>query len=331
MIFILACVANKPNIDTSAPLTSEPSGQHDTGTPEPGMDLDGDGYPSWTGAPAQAIADCNDSDDSVTPESVRWIPAGPFTRGHNERLETSPARQITLSSYCLDRLEVSNQQFADFLDHLRQDGLENQLDDGRPLYDFEDADDPFPPTIAQHSDGHYYAVSGYEDHPVTEVWQWAARAYCQWKGGDLPTEAQWEKAARGEGPQAYPWGDDPPTCELANFGTLEESCYGGTLPTGSLPDGSSPYGLLDMAGNVSEWVLDWFSTSYYSTSEDVNPTGPSQPEEISDQQGNIRTPIVARSGNHSTGPGNMQVFFRQAEPHDATSNGLGFRCAYALD
>ena len=119
MIFVLACVANKQNIDTSAPLTSEPLEQHDTGATEHEVDLDGDGYPSWIGAPEQAIADCNDSDDRITPNSVRWIPAGPFTRGNDERLETSPARQITLSSYCIDRLEVSNQQFADFLNVCR--------------------------------------------------------------------------------------------------------------------------------------------------------------------------------------------------------------------
>ena len=155
-------------------------------------------------------------------------------------------------------------------------------------------------------------MSGYEDHPVTEVWQWAARAYCQWKGGDLPTEAQWEKAARGEGPQAYPWGDDPPTCELANFGTLEESCYGGTLPTGSLPDGSSPYGLLDKAGNVSEWVLDWFSTAITPR---VRMSTPLDPLSQRDQRstGQYSDTIVAFE---IIQPALKHVdLFRQAEPH----------------
>lgn len=326
-IILLACLSNKQSIDTSQSETSEPE---DTSIPEPAeeLDQDGDGFPSWNGQPEQAIADCNDSDDSITPDVTLWIPEGPFTRGNDQIPAAAPARQIFLSDFCIDRYEVTNQQFADFLDHQRLRGFENSLDDGRALYDFDDSDDPFPATIEQGNGGEYLAVSGYEEHPVTEIWHWAAAGYCSWKGGSLPTEAQWEKSARGPGQQAYPWGEDPPTCVLANYGTIESSCEGSTLPIGSHPEGASPYGLMDVAGNVSEWVQDWYSTSYYSSSPDRDPNGPIEPEGFTDQQGNIQTPVVARSGNHSTGPGNMQVFFRQAEPHDATSNGLGFRCAY---
>ncbi|MCB0106099.1 MAG: SUMF1/EgtB/PvdO family nonheme iron enzyme, partial [Caldilineaceae bacterium] len=109
--------------------------------------------------------------------------------------------------------------------------------------------------------------------PVTDVTWHQAQAYTRWVGGRLPTEAEWEKAARGTDGRKYPWGNDEPTPELCNY-------YGSGLGTwtdvGSYPKGASPYGVLDMAGNVYDWTADWYDKSYYKGSAPRNPTGPAE-------------------------------------------------------
>ncbi len=118
------------------------------------------------------------------------------------------------------------------------------------------------------------------DYPAVNINWFQANAYCEWAGGRLPTEAEWEKAARGDDGRIYPWGNEEPTCDLANYlgcvggrqkdGTMID----GTMPVGSYPEGASPYGALDMAGNVWEWVADRYDQDYYSQSPYPNPKGP---------------------------------------------------------
>ncbi|MEC8378902.1 MAG: SUMF1/EgtB/PvdO family nonheme iron enzyme [Myxococcota bacterium] len=292
-------------------------------------DYDGDGYPDWRTTTDYTIADCDDTDPAVTPETERWIPAGVFTRGDDIAPGAGPIREIYLSDYCMDVTEVTNEDFVDFMVHRSEIGSPNRDDDGNLLFDFEDNDDQYPERIIEEPDGSYSIQSGYAQHPVNEVWRWSGIAYCEWKGQRLPTEAEWEKGARGENGLWYPWGEIPPDCELANFGTVNSQCVGDTTPVKSYPEGRSPYGLYDMGGNLAEWVSDWFLVDYYANSPDSDPQGPDYGF-FEDPGGNSFEAATARGGNHATGAGDLQTFFRIPEPFDATSNGLGFRCARTL-
>jgi len=116
----------------------------------------------------------------------------------------------------------------------------------------------------------YFVKTGMAAYPAIYISWYGARAYSEWVDGRLPTEAEWEKAARGDDARLYPWGNTYPTTSHANFGkNINEP-----TPVGSYPEGTSPYELLDMAGNVTEWVSDWYDGDYYDVSPDTNPQGP---------------------------------------------------------
>jgi formylglycine-generating enzyme required for sulfatase activity len=160
---------------------------------------------------------------------------------------------------------------------------------------------------------------------VVQVSWFDAVAYCQWAGGQLPTEAQWEKAARGTDGQKYPWDDNPLTgrkanfcdsnCELSWSDTSQDDGFSRTSPVGSFPDGASPYGALDMAGNVWEWVADWYDSTYYSRSTYENPTGSTNE--------NVR---AIRGGSWSNNLRYLRVSYRNWALQDAGYLGGGFRC-----
>ena len=178
------------------------------------------------------------------------VPAGPFLMGRDGDTEgAAPQRSVTLDAFLIDRTEVTNAQYAAFLN---QNG--NQNEGSVPWVDMADDEN-----FLTQSGGAFQPLSGFENHPVIQVSWYGARAYCQAVGRRLPTEAEWEKAARGEDGRAYPWGDTAIGCELANFwnGNVN-SCVGAPVAVGSYSAGASPYGALDMAGNVWEWTEDWF-------------------------------------------------------------------------
>jgi formylglycine-generating enzyme required for sulfatase activity len=181
-----------------------------------------------------------------------YVPEGTFQRfisGGGQYGE-----EMTLNGFWIDQTEVTNAMFVEFLN---AEG--NQEEDGATWLDAEDAD-----AQIEIVNGEWQVVIK-PDHPVVEVTWYGAAAYCEWVGRRLPTIAEWEKASRGEDGNLYPWGNEEPNCTLANYKVLgsNSECRGETSRVGAYPDGASPYGTLDTAGNVWEWVADWFGEDYY--------------------------------------------------------------------
>ena len=223
-----------------------------------------------------------------------YVPAGVFSMGSNDgHSDERPVHKVYLDGFWIDRTEVTNGMYA------------KCVSAGACTA---------PSSRKSYTRGSYYGNSAYEDYPVIFVDWHQANAYCAWAGARLPSEAEWEKAARGEDGRAYPWGDGSPSCSLANY----SGCKGDTTEAGSLPDGASPYGALDLAGNVWEWVADWYDRDYYSSqTEWRNPAGPSS--------GSRR---VLRGGSWDDHGNILRASSRSRYAPVFTSyDGLGFRCA----
>jgi eukaryotic-like serine/threonine-protein kinase len=237
---------------------------------------------------------------------MMYVPAGNFEMGSNTfDSDEKPVHTVYLDAFWIDRTEVTNEMFAAFLNDQG-----NQDEGGAAWLNAGDGEKRI-----NQSGGLWQAESGYRGHPVVEVTWYGAAAYCEWTGKRMPTEAEWEKAARGTISRTYPWGDKI-DCTKANYSGKEGGCVGDTNIVGSYPGGASPYGALDMAGNVWEWVADWYDSNYYGRSSDSNPTGPSS--------GDAR---VLRGGSWSSSGSSARSADRYGLDPNVAYGGIGFRCA----
>jgi hypothetical protein len=198
----------------------------------------------------------------------------------------NPEHQVTLSDYWIYSTEVTNQQYALCV------GLGNC-------------------TAPDANDNPGFSNYKLANDPVTGVTYEQAANYCEFVNGRLPTEAEWEKAAQNQQGGQYPWGEAEPTCDLLNF----NNCLEGMASVIAYSEGASNYGALNMAGNVFEWVADWYGAESYSESPAENPTGPAS--------GTLRS---VRSSSYESGADQVAVAIRNAESPQTHRADLGFRC-----
>jgi serine/threonine-protein kinase len=244
-----------------------------------------------------------DKDSSV----MVHVPAGDFFMGSSDSDASAdgdekPMHFVSLDDFWIDKYEVTNEQFVRFLNEKG-----NQEEDGVSWVNVEDEG-----SNIVYQGGQYRPRSGYEDHPVTYVSWYGAQSYCQWAGKGLPTEAQWEKAARGTDGRIWPWGNDWDEDKVNS----KDAGPGHTTAVGSYPDGASPYGCMDMAGNAWEWVADRYQWDYYQAVHDRNPQGPNQ--------GKHR---VVRGGSWAFPQGLTRCASRFGLIPSVRGDYLGFRCA----
>jgi len=222
--------------------------------------------------------------------SMVLVPAGEFLMGSwTGDADERPMRRVYLDAYFFDKDQLTVGEYAKFLDATSH---------------------------SVPSDWNIMSRAMHKNRPIVNV-DWAdAAAYCKWAGKRQPTEAEWEKAARGTDGRTYPWGDEPPTKFHGNMNKELWNNHMGLTPVGMFEAGKSPFGINDMAGNVWEWVSDWYDDDYYSTAPSRNPTGPA-----------TGMSKVVRGGSWGSGPEGLRSAERETHVPSFQGYGTGFRCA----
>jgi formylglycine-generating enzyme required for sulfatase activity len=304
---LTACAPSTPLVlPTLVPThTPRPTATPVLETPTPLIGSGGPGRatpsvtPTLSGSPTPLIA----FTPTPTPVSafapLAFVPVGEFEMGAAPGLDPfaeqweRPVHTVTLSAFWMEIYEVSNARYA--------------------LCVAAGACSP-PEAFTARTRENYYSDPQFGDYPVVNVNHAQAQAYCAWMGGRLPTEAEWEYAARFNDGRRYPWGGGEADLGLGNFGNPD----GDTQPVTSYPIGASALGALNLAGNVWEWAADWYDPEYYGESPAQNPTGPT-----------TGTERVARGGAFATDPQFVRTTNRYARDPGRGYNNVGFRCVTA--
>lgn len=256
------------------------------------------------------------------------VPAGPFVMGASAEVglgeckklyykpdecsrdwftNEEPAHEVTLAAFYIDQYEVTNAQYKQcvYAGACRR-----------------------PPSNSSSTRDSYYGNSEYNNYPVISVSWDQAKTYCKWRGDRLPSEAEWEKAARGTDGRTYPWGNEfdgsrvnfcDSNCEFEWANKVYDDGYADTAPVGSYSNNGSPYGVYDMSGNVWEWVADWYDVHYYKNSPSENPLGPKDEENKSFK--------VLRGGGWDGYAFSARATARTGPYLDFQHGVVGFRCA----
>ena len=268
-------------------------------------------------APAVAAAD-----------GIMLIQAGAFWMGRDGGdADEAPLHRVFVRDFWLERHKVTNGEFAAFLEAR---GLRSP--EGERRYDHDDADarirdacrgaggPPAPiPCDGGPAPGRWSVEPGFASHPAVEVSWFGARDYCAWRGRRLPTEAEWEKAARGDDRRPYPWGGQAPTADRAVFGRT----YNATRPTAGRPLGAGPHGVEDLLGNLREW-----------TSTALRPYPYRQDDGREPFRGGAGERVVVRGASHDDAAETLSVTRRHAYDRRGAAAGhhhVGFRCATSED
>ena len=247
----------------------------------------------------------------ATAEGMMLVNRGPFTMGSDrDGPNEAPAHRLYLGPFWIDRHKVTNREFADFLNARGPRSAE-----GEGYFDAEDADARIHRAQGPGERPRWVADAGFASHPVVEASWFGARDYCLWRGLRLPTEAEWEKAARGDDARRYPWGDAPPTPARAVYGRA----YNATEP--SADRGASPHGVQDMVGNLREWTSSQYRPYPYRPDD-----GREGPEPTATR--------VVRGASHDDEALALRASIRRYYEHRGTRRGhhfVGFRCATSED
>ncbi|NKQ36050.1 MAG: formylglycine-generating enzyme family protein [Chloroflexi bacterium] len=277
----------------------------------------------------KSIADIN---AILRPEDnmrMLFISGGTFDMGsdaRNAETDERPSHTVTVPDFYIDQFEVSVQQYADFL---------NQLGGNRGACDGFDCAKSQVDTIFSNllnNYGFYEARPGAESYPINWISWYGASVYCQSMGMRLPTEAEWEYAARGLDGRPYPWGSNQPDETNAVFGYTERIQWArefdnAFLPVNALPNGRSPFGVYGMAGGVSEWVEDWYDPNYYKN----------LPRDAAANEERVTEARVVRGGNWTSPAEGLLTYRRDSlppiikNPEEFLYIGTGFRCADDTD